>query len=614
MSRRSDNKSGKSSTNIVDSEVSNLFSLKDKSQFLNALLKLRQKYKNDEDLVNQIQEVFITKQSYIIKSAKKFAEAIRTRYNNSNLPYHQLLGKARAHGKKHKLSESEFAEFQRIYEQEISNTSHRNEVNIPLTNLMKVLGNVSEGTENSFNINENDYRNLEEILRLFEVSKPLHAQVLLQSLQYEDCALQAVSGTFDRTRQNPTDHIHPVIVAMFLPSISTLNSHFLFSNMAGIVKSRYNGEPLTTRPDYELFYNLVTDPNDVVCDSRTPIADLLHRCNLQNQLWNSVLSLRNGQFYNTAFRDFVSSIDVCRLNKYDNPDLLYGRYDGTVVKRLLAAFSFRPTVITTLPITQVFANNPYAQNLRPTVTSVPMINIRLQQYANLNPVLNLAAPIIPIPTPLKFSDHALTQTQTFIEGQQLVQRISQVIYSREIMVFYVDRRAHVLQYANQAYNLTRLPTALAGFERINTDAIEFESLISTGSASNSDKFCLRSVVIADILDDTHVTSSKNDPRKVVVGSSTYVFTGLTDLVTATYNKDGSKHRTCDGIESLYHYSPFDVMTRTLHMGSPIYQVPYTASVTTPEFEEAIKKIETQGIIFIYQNYDFLSSQERVITY
>ena len=105
MSRRSSNKVVKSGS-TVDNEVNNLFNLKDKNQFTNALLALRKKYHNDEELVNKIQEVFVNKQSSIIKSAKKFAEAIRKRYGNTNLPYHQLLSKARAHGKKHDLSEA----------------------------------------------------------------------------------------------------------------------------------------------------------------------------------------------------------------------------------------------------------------------------------------------------------------------------------------------------------------------------------------------------------------------------------------------------------------------------------------------------------------------------
>jgi len=629
MSRRSSNKVVKSGS-TVDNEVNTLFNLKDKNQFTNALLALRKKYHNDEELVNKIQEVFVNKQSSIIKSAKKFAEAIRKRYGNTNLPYHQLLSKARAHGKKHDLSEAEFAEFQRIYEQEISGTAQRNEVVVPLTNLMKVLGNVAEGMDHYFNINENDYRNLEEILKLHEMSRPLHAQVLLQSIQYEDLALYSTSGTIDPSRQNPGEHVHPVVAAMFLPSIPTLNSHFLYSNMAGIVKSRYNGEPLTTRPDYELFYNLVTDPNDVVCDNRTPISDLLHRCNLQNQLWNSVLSLRNGQYYNTSFREFVTSVDVCRLNKYDNPDLLYGRHDGTIIKRLMAAFSFRPTVVTTLPLTYVFANNPYAQNVRPTVTSIPMINVRLHNWVNATSSSVFGGSVTTAAAGnIKLSD-TLTQAQTFIEGNQLVQRVSDVIYSREILVFYVDRRAHILQHANQAYNLTRLPTAIAGFERINKQAISFEPIIAVRPRDpKPDVFCIRAVVVAEVNDTSNTKT--NDPRSLVIGSSTFLFNGK-DVLDAsgnpTYNDDGTKKKVCMDATSawpykfssddVFHYSPMDALKRANKEG--MYKVPIATgmgTVTPPGYknlDDVVNIIQEQGIVFIYQNYDSKASEERMLAY
>ena len=89
---------------------------------------------------------------------------------------------------------------------------------------------------------------------------------------------------------------------------------------------------LRTKPDYELFYSLVTDPNDVICDVSSPIKDLLNRANLQRHLWNSVLHLRNGQYYNCSTSEFLMSVDMCKLNKYDTPDLVYGRYDGTVSK------------------------------------------------------------------------------------------------------------------------------------------------------------------------------------------------------------------------------------------------------------------------------------------
>jgi hypothetical protein len=496
-------------SNTVNMEVTHLFNLKNKQQFSAALLSLRRKYK-DEEIINRIEQEFSQRYSKIKHGAAKFAMAVRKRYNNS-IPYHLILSKARAHARKHNLSDAEFGEFQRMYEQELSGTIQRNEVILPLTNMMKVLGNVSENADSHFNIDEKDYRYLQEIIALHERSRPLHAQTILQSLQYNDLNPLTLQSKIDKTKHNPGDHVHPIIAAMFLPKINIFDSHFLYSNISGIVKTRYNKQSLTTKPDYELFYNLVTDPNDIVCDSNTPIIDLLNRCNLQNQLWNAVLHLRNSQVYNTSFREFITAIDTCRLNKYDNPDMIYGRHDGTVIKRLVSAFSFRPTVITTIPISNVFVSNPYAQNVRPTVTSIPMINVRLQKYQS-----NSGA-IFGKPTnagPIKLKD-CLTQPQTFIEGNVLVQRVSDVIYSREVLIFYIDRRSNILNYGTP-FNLSRLPTAVAGFERINDCEVDIDCSITI---RDQDKFCLRSVVVAE----TQEQNNTDDTRKLVVGSSTFVF-------------------------------------------------------------------------------------------
>ena len=494
-------------SNTVNMEVTHLFNLKNKQHFASALLKLRKKYK-DEEIINRIEQEFSQRYSKIKHGAAKFAMAVRKRYNHS-IPFHLILSKARAHARKHNLSDAEFGEFQRMYEQELAGTTQSNEVVIPITNMMKVLGNVNDNSDSHFKIDEKDYRYLQEILALNEMSRPLHAQTVLQSLQYTDLNPLSLQSKIDKTMHNPGDHVHPVVAAMFRPKINMFDSHFLYSNISGIVKTRYNKQALTTKSDYELFYNLVTDPNDVVCNNNTPIIDLLNRCNLQNQLWNSVLHLRNSQVYNASFREFITAIDTCRLNKYDNPDMVYGRHDGTVIKRLVSAFSFRPTVITTIPISNVFASNPYAQNVRPTVTSIPMINVRLQQYQS-NPNALFGTP--KKAGPIKLKD-CLTQPQTFIEGNTLVQRVSDVIYSREVLIFYIDRRSNILNYGTP-FNLSRLPTAVAGFERISDYEVDIDCSITV---REQDKFCLRSVVVAE------TQSQDNDSRKLVVGSSTFVF-------------------------------------------------------------------------------------------
>ncbi len=554
MSRRSLVRSG----STVDAEVANLFKLQNKAQFTNALLSLRQRYR-DEDLVNKIQDVFMEKHSSIVKSAKKFAMAVRNKYSSQNVPFHQLLMKARAHAKKHHLSEAEFAEFQRIYEQELAGTGS-GEVVIPMTSIMKVLGNITNGTDAHFNVNEADYRNLQEILKLNDMSRPLHAQVLLQAIQYTGVdATVLTTIQFDSKIQNPGDHVHPVIAALFLPKIKTIEQHFLYSNMSGIVKSRYNHQPLTTRPDYELFYNLVTDPNDVVCDTRTPVADLLHRCNLQNQLWNSVLHLRNGQLYNPSLREFTASVDVCRLNKYDNPDFVYGRHDGTILKRLFSAFSFRPTIVATLPVASLFAYNPYSQNVRPTVTSIPMINVRLSNFGSV--AASAAASASGRPAPGNLLSAALTQTNQFLEGNSIVNRHTSVMYSREVLVFYVDRRSYVYTAGNTITNMARLPTSVAGFERINEIAITLEERIKVGA----EDFTLISAVVADVN-----KSLDQEGTNFVIGSDAILY----------------------GAEPL-RYTPGTVISRKS-----------VEAVEVITKDAANKAISERGIILIYRNESY----------
>jgi hypothetical protein len=465
-------------------------------------IRLRNQYK-DDDLVNSIQNAYAEKHTNISKKAKKFAQLIREKYSQTQTPFHTLLEKAHKYKIKYGLTDDEFAEFQRIYEQELVGLKST-EVVQPQTNLMKVLGGITLDY-NGFQgkLSDNDFKHLQEILKLHAATRPLHAQVLLQSMQYTDCNIQALTGNYDRNLHRIGEHVHPVVAALFLPKFPVVENFFLFSNIAGIVKSRYNGEPLQSRPDYEVFYALTTDPNDVVCDNRSPVLDLLNRAQLQSQLWNSVLHLRNGQYYNASFKDFVTSVDMCRLNKQDTPDLLYGRFDGVIIKRLLSAFSFRPTVVATTPLTfNSVSLNPYLLNSRPQVTAVPMINMRLPPQLVSN-------------TPIELKS-ALEQTQYFLEGGAIVPRNTSLIWSRGLLVFYVDRRATSISYNDQMsqFSMSNLPASVAigGFERINTAEVHVpESLDIRG-----ENYQLRSVVVSEV--NNNIESGQN----LVIGSSTLI--------------------------------------------------------------------------------------------
>lgn len=518
MPRRSSKRSSQKNLSSLDKEVQRLF-MSGAADNTELMLSLRQRY-GDENVANKVMEAFVERHQMVVRRAKKFADAVRQRYSSQNLPYHQLLLKVRAHSKKLGLSEAEFAEFVRIYEQELAGTGRQNEVVLPFTNMLKVLGSLTgSGRTTGFSLDDNDYRNLQEILRLHEASKPLHSQVVLQNLTYNDSVWTNVvsQAKLDKTKHNPHEHVHPVIAAMFAPQLDVLSNHFLYANISGIVKNLYNKEPLTTRPDYELYYNLVTDPNDVVCDNRTPVADLLQRCNLQNQLWNAVLHLRNGQMYNSSFREFMTAVDVCRLNKHDNPDLVYGRHDGTILKRIISAFSFRPTTIATVPVANIFAFNPYAQNVRPTISNVPMINIRLMNFTPLAP-LNVVAPGAPAPA-VPSVKNALEQQQTFIEGNMLVPRATRFLFSRGVVFVYVDRRASVMRLGMNYFNMANLPQSVGGIERVNTK--ECNVNLSFGESApefEGDNYTLASAVMVK----TTTADGMPDTIKSVTGSTAWV--------------------------------------------------------------------------------------------
>jgi hypothetical protein len=258
----------------------------------------------------------------------------------------------------------------------------------------------------------------------------------------------------------------------------------------------------------------------------------------------------------------MTSVDVCRLNKFDNPDLVYGRHDGTIIKRLLAAFSFRPTVVATLPVANIFAYNPYSQALRPTVTSIPMINVR--------PTTGVTTTGAPASNDLS---NTLTQQQQFIEGNLIVQRMTNVMYSREILIFYVDRRTLRIGLHLSPFTVNRMPTSVAGFERINDIPVTAPPTIKITGSGASDTFSLASVVCA-------VTNPAVDPKEIgnyVIGSKTYL-----------YNNDNN---------TLHCYNP--AKSNTSYVGESSISDILTSD--TSAMAEAEQDMQMKGLIYIYQN-------------
>lgn len=552
----------------IEEEVQKILRKSNGKLTQNDLIRMRSKY-NDEETADKVLDALTKKYKSISKKAKKFAQLIREKYSNNQYPFHVLLEKARLFKVKHGLTDDEFNEFQRIYELELVGKKS-SEVIIPSTNMSKLLGSFTTNYEGFTNhLNDTDYKYLQEVIALHAQTRTLHSQVILQSSLYEDCAFEATNGgvIHPELGQRPGDSIHPIIAALFLPRINGLEEHFLYSNMFNVIKTRYNNEPLVTRPDFMLFHALTSDPNDVVCDSRSSMSDLLNRCKVQHQLWNNVLNLRNGLYFNSSFREFISSIDMCKLNKQDSPDLVYGRYDGTILKRLLTSFSYRPTIVATSPLYTMQNMNPYQQNMRPVVTNIPMINLRLPPIINTKDDDEI----------VELSD-VFEQHQFFIENGVMVPRHTSLIYSRDVLFIYVERRINIMSPLSSTpiyFNMGSLPVAMSGLDSINKRRVSYQNEFTI----RGDKYQLRSVVLSEV--------DNNGDKEVVIGSSALILAYPKEMYT--------------GIDYLL-YNP-------LRAGILVYDGEGPSpnpAITVPEDlhgvgDEAVTDmVQQRGIIFMYQ--------------
>lgn len=446
---------------IVKKEVIELLKLGDKVKHRD-LLKLKEKYKDDE-LIETIISAFRKKYTTIRKTARTFADKIVERYKN--YPYHVILQKARKYADKFDMSEFEFEEFKRILEKDLAGTDNPNEDLKPMSSVMKALGNPSYDIK-ELKLKSGDAKNLEEILNLYEKTKEHHSSALLQSILYQkepSIDINVVTNNFERGVDDVNTHMAPILVAMFLQKNSELDSRFIFSNLSQIIYSRYHSKELETRSNYEFFYDLVNDPQDIVCNNKSTMSDLLYRCNLQTQLWNCVLHLRSGKIFNPSFNKFMTAVDVCTLNKYVNPDFIYGKYDGTVLQRLLNAFSYKPTVIAASELVDnVDIYNPYKYNIKPHVSRVPIISIRINNYDTHS-----------IDTILKNS-----QEQFFIVNGQVVKKKVEIIYSRgNIFIQIVRQPKHInLDYYKGDYY--KYPAGVEQFEKMEVSKATFDSIDS----------------------------------------------------------------------------------------------------------------------------------------
>jgi hypothetical protein len=561
----------KSHDAIVQKELKSLFQTGKSNLSYADIVRLRNTY-SDEKILDEIYEAYQQQYNQVRKQAKKFAEFILEKYGKERMPMHKIIQKSLKYKKSAKLSDAAYEEFQRLVEAYLGGElpSH----SMPRTVIGRTLGAIPAemvASEGGLVLAENEYGVLDEILRQNAAMKPLHSNIQLQALFYRDCAPEALKGTFDHSKHNPASHVHPVLTAMFLPKIASFEERMLYADLSQIIKDKHEKKQFRTRPNVEFYVALATDPNDVVCDVASPMADLRKRVQLQSKIWENVLNLRNGQYYKNNLNDFLMTVENCRLNIYDMPDLMYIKDDGAVMRRLLAAFAIRPTVVVTTPLIGSINIGMYDRSITvPKVRHVSMIPVRL-------PVATAANQDVPYNL-----NESLEQAQLYIEGNTLVPRAQQVFYSNDVLIFYVNRRYHGMNIARYTdpFNFQNLPLTIGSLEQFNNRYVDFSTNVQIGA----ENFKLRSVIASE---------------RVPVTPNVTVLAGSTALIMKHPDAMSGLHETVQ-----YLYDPWqsgqifknEATGEYIH-NEPITYLPMESSGNPESFTERASR---RGIIFIYQ--------------
>jgi hypothetical protein len=541
------NKASERSGDDIEREVASILKRNKNKSSYQIMEELKAKYRDDE-VVDSIMRKYNDK----MKRVKKLAEKIRERLHakHPNLSLKEYVEKVTEYKKKYEFDDSEmdiilkllFLNREGVPSQELYETN--------VTEMSKALGfqPASWHMSGKLRVAKDELDPANSIRTIAAATKELHNQVTIQSIIYDECSTALYGYNYDPTRINMFSFVHPVVAALFIPKFELLDQHMLLASIAQIVDLKFEGHELRTLPEYELYWDMCTDPSEGACANKSkPFTDLLNRCNVQTKLWESVLNLRQGKFYTNDLSSFILAIDQCKASVFDAADLAYVKDEGTILRKLFAAFSLRPTIVQTVPyygITQNISNIPSLGSIN--ITTLPMITFRIPMGVNRQVI---GGGIV--------LDDAINQQQFYIHHRQITVKQQSILYSREILVFYVHRRYQTINYMRltKPWEIAALPVTMSQFEQLQTSGIDFKSSFSTGTQT----FNIKSGVAVETRDDGH-------GGQLIVSCSALI-------------------RCCSGRETgerpIHHlwYNPLD-LTGTGICG-PESGVPCTPAVTAP---------------------------------
>jgi hypothetical protein len=580
----------------IDKEVANLLKKSDRTRTTYNLLEdLKTKYKEDE-IVDSIMKKYNEKLKRVRHLAEKIKDRLLTKY--PNLSMKEYIEKIADYKRKYEFDDSEMQAIINSIFSKRDPFGNPEALDVNYNEMSKALGFIpaSFNLTGKLNLKKDDFEYVQNLLTLAGVTKELHNQVILQHFVYNpENDIQIIANSeFDRQRINIFSYVHPVVVALFLPKFRVLDSHMLLAGIAEIIQRKQDGQEIMTQPEYELYWDIATDPAETACVTRTkPFADLVNRANVQTKLWEAVLNLRQGKIYlQDHLTSFITAIDACRASVFDAADLAFVKDEGTIMRKLLAAFSLRPTIVLTSP---VYAVSNITSNIPPIaashITTLSMITVRIPMS------LKKGAETVSL-------DKALSMEQLYIHHRQLTIKEQSILYSRELLIFYVHRRTQSINAARltNPYSISYLPLTMNQFERlIATPVVINGGSLTVGSSQTTQTFNLISAIIVSTQEINVPAECETKPSKVIIGCKALI-------------KDVKK----SGAASYYEYDPLAIKLRGSSMsggtgldGAPVPPVAPVASATETKIrpfrpitqDVFLQTIQCEGTLLIFNTAD-----------
>ena len=269
--------------------------------------------------------------------------------------------------------------------------------------------------------------------------------------------------------------------------------------------------------ELELAHDIGNDPNALeYFKDDTPMDNIIKRYRCQVELYLSILNLRQGRYYSTGYVEndgiagFMRVINAYEWSFFDSPELFQVQDEGTVLRKLLAVFSCRPsfTSLSSFIHRTGLGHTAITDLARTSFINIPIINIRLPINLNGGPEQQIS---------LKM---ALSQTDYIIEHRIVTPKSKSVIYSNQVAFFYANRRYPTVSFNTTSVSMRylNLPMPFRNQITINKTNIVYAARIDIGK----DWFNLRSVVLLQRPSLTGIDMSTGCSAAIIMDNANYL--------------------------------------------------------------------------------------------